>query len=347
MSESKLRIAVAGLGRIGWSFHCRRLAEHTDFALTAVADPESSRRDEAEAQFDCAAYADVYGMLASEELDAVVIATPTHLHRDMAVAALERGLHVLLEKPMALTLDEAKEIADTAREKSLVLTVYQPHRLNAYFQHIKFLVDSGTIGAVTSVMRGSFNYARRNDWQSLQAYGGGMLSNYGAHFIDQILQLIGYDVRRVFCDLQLVASIGDADDVVNAIIETEQGCMGQVTISQASVIKPFELIVWGTYGAITLEGKEVHIRYFDPSTLPPKELQQGLASSDRKYPSDTIEFSEKTVPIDPRFQIDVFMDFARAVRTGAPPAVAPSETLAVMDVLAKCRASSEGVQRMD
>jgi predicted dehydrogenase len=65
---------------------------------------------------------------------------------------------------------------------------------------------------VYHVRRALFNFARRDDWQSLRRYGGGMLNNYGAHAIDQVLQLIGYDIRRVFCNLRLVASLGDADE---------------------------------------------------------------------------------------------------------------------------------------
>lgn len=346
MAEPKLNIAVAGLGRVGWSFHCRRLAAHADFALTAVADTEPDRRAEAERELGCTSYADFYDLLEREQLDAVVIATPTHLHRDMAIAALDRGLHVLLEKPMAMSLHEGTEIAQVAQAQSRVLTVYQPHRHNAYFQQVKHLVESGKIGRVTGVLRGSFSYARRNDWQSLQEYGGGMLNNYGAHFIDQVLQLIGYDIKRVFCDLQLVASLGDADDVATVVIETEQGSIGQVTINQASVVKPYDLVVWGTCGAVVFDGKQVRLRCFDPAQLPEKELQRSLSSADRKYPSDAIEYEDESVPVDSSFQFDVFADFARAVRTGGDPAVKPCETLAVMKVLEQCRANSDGIERL-
>ena len=210
-NEKPLRIAVAGLGRIGWIQHARSLVKHADFRLVAACDPEADRRAEAERELKCRAFADYAQMLEQAELDAVVIATPTHLHKPMALAALRRGVHVILEKPMALDAREAAAIIRAARSRRRVLTVYQPARLGAQFQHLRRLIASGRIGRIVHVQEGSFSHWRRNDWQALRKYGGGMLANYGAHAIDTTLQLIGYDIQRVFCHRQIIASLGDAE----------------------------------------------------------------------------------------------------------------------------------------
>ena len=342
----QLRIGVAGLGRIGWSFHCRQLAAHPRFALAAVADPAPERRQEAEQTYGCRAFASFDEMIAACPLDAVVVAVPTHLHAPMVAAAAARRLHVLLEKPMAPTLGEAREIAAAAKAAGICLTVYQPHRHNAYFQHLKAVVDSGRIGRVYWVQRGAFNYARRNDWQAMLKYGGGMLSNYGAHYLDQILQLVGYDVRRVFCNLQLVASLGDAEDVVKVVLETESGVLGECTINQASTVRPYDFLVWGTCGAVTFAQGKIHTRWFDPATLPPKQLDQALSSEGRRYPSDAIEYQEETVPVDPAYGVDVFANFADAIQHGTPVAVPPEETLALLEITERCRADSAGIRHL-
>lgn len=344
MHSEPLRIAVAGLGRIGWSFHCKNLSTHPDFRLVAVADTDAGRRAEAERAFACRSFADFGEMLRETKLDAVVIATPTHLHESMVLAALEAGLHVLLEKPMAPDYDAAARIVAAAEAAGRVLTVYQPHRHSAYFRHLRAIVESGRIGSVYWVQRGAFNYSRRNDWQSLRKYGGGMLNNYGAHYLDQVLQLIGYDIRRVFCNLQLVVSLGDADDVVKVVLETTDGILGECTINQASVSTPYEFIVWGTHGVVMLSGRELQVTSFDPGTLPPKVLDTGLASADRKYPHDKPELVKEVIPVDPSYGVDVFADFATAIRTGAPVAVPPRETLALMAVLRQCRENSQGIR---
>ena len=346
MPARRIRIAVAGLGRIGWDFHALGLSRHRDFELVAVADTLPDRRSQAEQVLGCRTYADFAEMIRQGGLEAVVVATPTHLHRKLAVAALRLGLHVLLEKPMATSYRQAAAIARAAREAGRVLTVYQPLRLDAAFQHLLRVVRSGRIGPVFWAQRGMWNYVRRNDWQSLRRFGGGMLNNYGAHGLDQLLQIVGYDVRRVLCQMQLVASLGDADDVVKVVFETRQGALAQLDVNQASAVRPYELIVWGTRGAVELKGRELLVRRFDLRRLPPSKLNPALASTGRRYPHDDIPWEEQTTPVDERWGIDVFADLARAIRRGAPPAVRPEETLAVMRLIDRCRASAGRIRRI-
>ena len=335
--SSKIRFGVAGLGRIGWAFHCAKLGNHPDCELAAVADTDESRRTEAVEKYGCKAFADFNEMLSSGEVDAVAIATPTHLHEAMATAAFAQGLHVILEKPMAPTYDAAARIAAAAEKAGRKLTIYQPHRLNAYFQHIKKIIDSGCIGRIFNIQRTSFSFARRNDWQSLKKYGGGMLNNYGAHFMDQLLQITGYDIERIFCSLQLVATLGDADDVVKISYITKQGVVADLLICQATIAKPYEFFVLGTHGSIEKIGNNLRVRSFDPATLAEKCVDGSLASADRKYPTDTPQIQEELIPIDTTLQIDLYADFAKAIRTGCTPYVPPKETLALMKILATCR----------
>ncbi|HRU07330.1 MAG TPA: Gfo/Idh/MocA family oxidoreductase, partial [Candidatus Brocadiia bacterium] len=96
-SKRRIRMGVAGLGRIGWGFHCQQIAASKDFALAAVADPEAARREEAVKTFGCKAFESFEAMLAGGALDAVVVATPTHLHKPHALAAFKRGLHAVVE----------------------------------------------------------------------------------------------------------------------------------------------------------------------------------------------------------------------------------------------------------
>ena len=341
-----LRIAVAGLGRIGWGRHALALSKHPDFELVAVSDTEPARREEAERELKCRAYADYERMLAVADLDAVVIATPTHLHKPMTLAALRQGLHVLLEKPMALNCADAQAIVRVARKARRVLTVYQPARLGALHQTLLKLIATGKIGRVVRVQNALFRYARRNDWQALRKFGGGMLNNYGAHAIDEILPLIGYDVKRVFCQLQRVATLGDADDAAKIVLQTRRGVIGDVDISQASAISPYRQIVWGTCGAIWVQGGALHIRSFDPKKLPVRKLNPSLASAERKYPSETVPFADEVVKVDESLAVDVYADLARAVRTRGEPYIKPDQTLAVMRIIDRCRKGSAGITDM-
>ena len=111
-----------------------------------------------------------------------------------------------------------------------------------------------------------------------------MLNNYGAHGLDQVLALTGYDVKKVFCDLRRVASLGDAEDVVKVVYQTRGGTIGEVDINQATLYSPYDIEIYGTRGTITKDKDEFTIRYLLPKDLKGKTLNTGLASTDRKYP---------------------------------------------------------------
>ncbi|MEI7435221.1 MAG: Gfo/Idh/MocA family oxidoreductase [bacterium] len=343
MQQKALRIGVVGLGRIGWDFHCATLSKNPAFILAGVADTVPERCREAEATYDCRAFADYRRLLDEVDLDVLTIASPTHLHRAMAEAALERGLHVLLEKPMALNVRQAQAIVKTARRCNKLVTVYQPHRTAAYFQQLRRVINSGIIGEIYHVRRGVFSFSQRNDWQSLRRFGGGMLANFGAHAMDQVLQLIGYDVDRLFCRIGRVASVGDAEDVVKIVIQTRKGLLGEVDISQACVQQLYELEVIGTTGVISLHGQELHVRSFNVSQLPAQQLNRSLASARREYPAGGVACKDQIIPIEKRYAIDVYKDFAEAIRKHKQPLVKAEEAVALTGLLDRCRTYSRRI----
>jgi predicted dehydrogenase len=198
------------------------------------------------------------------------------------------------------------------------------------------------IGEPYHVRVGAFNYVQRNDWQSLRRYGGGMLNNYGAHALDQVLQLTGYDIRSVFASLRVVASLGDADDVVKVVLESRKGFVGEVDINQASTIQPYAMQVWGTRGAVVVPASRdrLIVSYLRPEDIPSKSLDRALASEGRKYPFDRIPMREETIPADGALAVDFYANLADAVRKGRPLFVKPEEPLAVMRLIDRCRESS-------
>lgn len=343
-ANQRIRIGVIGLGRIGWSFHCRQIRQHRQFILTAVADPVEDRIREAERDLGCKGFRDYGKMLKGADLDAVVIASPTHMHKDQALACFRKGLHVFLEKPMATTYKEARLIVQAARRAKRKLTIYQPHRAADYFQHLLRILKAGKIGELYQVKFGRYRFVRRDDWQALRKFGGGMLNNYGAHVIDQMLHLIGTDIRKIHCQLRLVAALGDAEDVVRILAETRKGAIGEIDINQASTMNPYRMLLWGTHGTIRHEGDEIHITRFNPRKLPKKSLNRDLASTGRRYPRDQVKMIEEVVKVNPRYEVDVYKDFAEAIRTGKEPFIRPEETLALMKFMEACRKESGGIR---
>ena len=238
--------------------------------------------------------------------------------------------------------DAAVIVREAARRKR-ILTVYQPRRATAYFQQLKAIVASGIVGDLYHVRLSLYQFSLRNDWQALRKYGGGMLNNYGAHALDQVLQLVGYDVKRVFCSLRRVASVGDAEDVVKVVLETAGGAIGEVDINQAAAAGPGYLRAWGTRGAITLASEYeggFTVRHLAARALRPRKLEPSLASAGRRYPDGDVAFRESIIPVDESLAVDVYADLARAIRTGRQPFVRPEEPLALMRLIDRCRAES-------
>ena len=187
-----LRTAVSGLGRIAWDFHLPQLCAHDGFHPVAVVDPCRERLAEAQARFGVSAlYTDFGPMLEELHPDLVVIASPTVFHAEQAIAAMQAGCDVFCDKPMSVNLTEAEAMLQAARRTGRRLMTYQPHRLNGEAQAVRAILDSGKLGRLYLIERLVKIYSRPNDWQAFYPNGGGMLLNYGAHYIAQFRYLTG------------------------------------------------------------------------------------------------------------------------------------------------------------
>src|SRR4051794_13298327 len=117
--------AVVGLGRAGWDIHVAQLRGRADSQIVAVVDPEPDRREQAKAEFGCKAYESLSKMLRQSDVEVVVIATPSAQHAGDTRKSLRAGKHVVVEKPMAMTLTEADSMIRAAEEANRKLFVHQ------------------------------------------------------------------------------------------------------------------------------------------------------------------------------------------------------------------------------
>jgi scyllo-inositol 2-dehydrogenase (NADP+) len=342
-----LRTAIVGLGRIGWQYHLPEVAAHPGFDPVAVVDPLLERREEAVASYGpghgTRAYAELAQLLSSESIDLVVIASPTPFHAEQTLLAFDHGCDVFCDKPLAPTLAEAERMVDAARASGRKLMVYQPHRAGADVVGLRQLLARDLIGPLYMIKRGRWDYIRRNDWQAFHKYGGGMLNNYGAHYIDQLLYLAGSPARRVTCALRTVASLGDAEDVVKALIETESGLLLDIDITMATAHPLPAWHVLGTYGSIVLDEREAawHVRYYDPAELGTGVVHDELVAPERRYGNidETIPWKELVLPLAEVEPIDYYERCYAFYAQDEPPFVPIEETLALIRVLAACRGS--------
>ena len=340
-----INTALIGLGRIGWDYHLPEIKRHCGFNLVAAADTSDERLCEVKEAYSVQGYANYLDMYEKEKPDLVVIASPTHFHLEHAVQAMERGIDVFLDKPMAVDLHEADEMINVMEKTGRKLMVYQSLRMTSEFIILQDIIKRGLIGRIYMIKRTRTAYVRRNDWQAMKKYGGGMVNNYGAHLIDQLLCLAASPVKRLTCSLQSIASLGDADDVVKALLETESGVILDLDINMAAAESFAQWVVLGSHGSITLKHEDgnffFHVRYFYEHELGELSLQNKLAASERSYSNfDKIPWREEKTPVPvPATQTyDGFYDKCyEYYALDKEPFVPVSQTREVMRVIDECK----------
>ena len=340
MPADTLKIGIIGLGRSGWNIHAAALAKLPElYQVVAVADPDPARRQEAEQRFGCTAYPDPESLLADGSVEVVTVATPSFTHVPTAIAALDAGKHVLVEKPIAETVDEVDQLIDAADRNDRFLTPFQNQRLEPSFLEVRKIIDSGRIGEPLLIRRTTHRYSRRDDWQTLRRMGGGELPNTTVHFLDQLLTLVPDAELEVFADLRHTITAGDAEDHVKLTIRPDHGPVIDIESSLVNAAPQQSWYVVGTLGAITGSASELQVRSTDLSGLPEPSASDAAAQN-RAYPkSPDLEWTESTIEVDTtdRRAVGFYELLHDTIRNGAAPFVKMAGVRRVVDVIATAR----------
>jgi scyllo-inositol 2-dehydrogenase (NADP+) len=339
MERGPVRVGILGLGRSGWNIHAGAISQHDGFEVAAVADPVGERRDEAKERFGCSAYPEPEGAIEDENVEMVVVATPSHTHVDLTIRALAAGRHVVVEKPMAQSAGEMDAMIGAAEKAGRVLTCYQPRRLDAEFVAVQGLISSGKLGRIVEIRRTSHRFARRGDWQMLRKYGGGELSNTVPHLLDQILALIGDGPTEIFADLQHTVGAGDAEDHVKLCLKTSDGVVADIESSFCAALPQPEWLIFGTSGALSGSASELQVRWFDQSGLDEVRLDEGPAPGRKYGTGENIEWQEETLrPSQTRSSALQFYDRLRStIREDTPVLVTPQSVRRQIEIIEQAR----------
>jgi predicted dehydrogenase len=340
--DNPIRCGIVGLGRIGWCHHAQILMQHGGFELKAVCDIEADRRAEAHAASGCATYERYADMLANPEVELVIVASQSIDHEPMSIMASNAGKHVLVEKPSAQSAAGIRRMMAAASAHGRLLTMHHNYRLNPEFLYVKETVESGVLGRVFRIKRRNQGFGRRNDWQVLRKYGGGMTGNWGIHLVDQCLCLMSSDVVDVLGDVNLIFNPGDAEDDIKALIRGANGMTLDIDMTSACAAPEPSWVVMGTQGTLWINGNTSHVRYFDPEKLPaitPNDLHLAIGRQYGVIPGPEVipweEREEKPVPQGkyPSFNDNLYA----AIRESQPLVVEPASALKTYEVLDQIR----------
>jgi myo-inositol 2-dehydrogenase/D-chiro-inositol 1-dehydrogenase len=250
-----VRVAIVGAGRIA-GVHARAYTTVARGRLVACTDirPEVARafahahRLEALATFD--------DVLASDAIDAVIIATPNALHAEQTIAALAAGKDVFCQKPIALTQNDAERVVTAARTAERILQFGFMLRFTPPLDRVRQLVDGGAIGDVIAFNANIFGWEPNADWFYDKASGGGVILDTMVHFADLVRWLVG-DVQRVYSEggarmLEGSKRHGSPDNAV-VTMRHAGGAMSSMYVTWTAGRGNFRLDVFGSDGSITVD----------------------------------------------------------------------------------------------
>ncbi len=281
----QLKFAIIGCGRIA-----RRHAEHiqTYGVLAAVCDVVEEKAASFAQEYHARAYTSLNDLIREEkELDIIVICTPNGWHAQHSIAALKAGFHVLVEKPMALSVADCREMMQAAENAGRKLFVVKQNRFNPPVMALKEAIDAGRLGKIFSVQLNCFwnrpaaYYA--DSWRGTKEWDGGTLFTQFSHFIDLLYWMIG-DVENVFAVMGNFAhqDVIEFEDTGAVILEFENGAIGTINYTVNSYQENMEgsLTVFGENGTVKIGGQYLNeMEYQRIKNFQFKELPKSNAAN--------------------------------------------------------------------
>jgi phthalate 4,5-cis-dihydrodiol dehydrogenase len=244
-AQPPIRLGIAGLGLAG-SFMIRAAVAHPRIALCTAMDPLSRPREAFAHQFDAAVYSDFYDLCRDPSVDAIYISSPHRFHASQAVEAMEQGKHVLVEKPLALTLEECDEVVAAADRTGLHLIVGHTHAFDPNIREMHRIIESGELGRLGMIL--TFNYNdfllrphRSDEFDSEK--GGGIAFNQVAHQIE-IVRLLGGRIRSVRASVGALDRSRLAAGHCMAFLEFENDAAASVVFSAYDFFDSDEFHHW-------------------------------------------------------------------------------------------------------
>ncbi len=252
-----LQVAMIGYGPFGGMGYTHGLAcaETEGLTLAVAVDTAQDRLDAAKVDFpDLRTYLSAEAAAADDAIDVAIIATPPSFHSTLALDLLRAGKHVVVEKPMCLTVAEADQLIAVAEEHDRVITVHQSRRWDRDYLALERAVTRGQLGAVFNMETfvGGFDHPCRA-WHSETALSGGAVYDWGSHHIDWILQLFGSTPKRVLCSAHTRVWHDTTNvDQLSVWMQWADGREATFRQSDVAAIRRPKFYVQGTEG--TIEG---------------------------------------------------------------------------------------------
>ena len=321
----KIGFGLVGCGRISRN-HLSSLKKIPDVEIIAVCDADKKRLEECGEKYSCKTYDSYDAFLQDTDINVVSICTPSGLHAQMALQATAEGKHILLEKPMAMSLKEADAIIAAAKEKGVKLGIVFQNRFNRAVTKLRSALDAGKFGVLThgaAVVRWNRNdeYYKQSPWRGTWSQDGGCLMNQSIHTIDLLLWMMG-PAESVFAYADTKLRNIEGEDNAVAVVKFKNGAFA--TIEASTTIYPTNLEgslhIFGTTGSACVGGVATNKikawRFAD-------EDEDEVTTAQDKEPPNVYGFGHA----------DIIIDFVKSLKNGQIPSVTGEEGRKALELI--------------
>jgi UDP-N-acetylglucosamine 3-dehydrogenase len=254
------RVALIGLGAMGRN-HLRVLSDLDGSELAAVCDQDLNAVGAVSRKHSIPGYGSWEEMLERERLDAAVVAVPTRFHLGAGLAALQHGLHVFIEKPIATNLEEGRKLVAAATSADRVLAVGHIERFNPAVRELQRRVAEGEIGRIFQLQ------ARRLGPFPARIRDVGVVIDLATHDLDLMHHLAGSEVQRLYAETEQRIHT-DHEDILNALLKFESGVLGVLQVNWLTPTKIRELSVLGERGLFVCNYLTQELTHFKNAEIP-------------------------------------------------------------------------------
>lgn len=329
----KLKFAIIGCGRISYK-HVEALINNVKEAeLVAVCDIAEERAIERKKQYEEAinnsnikVYTNYIKMLENEEIDAISICTESGFHARHSIDCLNRGKHVLVEKPMAMSIKDADEMIKIARDNNLKLGVCHQNRFNPSIQKLRRAIEEGRFGKLINgtariLWTRDDNYYKQAPWRGTKELDGGTLMNQCIHNIDLLQWMMGSEVERVHCERGTFLRNIEMEDFGAILIRFKNGTIGIVEGSACVYPKNLEetLSIFGEKGTVVIGGLAVN------------EIKTWIFADERDY--DKEDTNTEVDNVYGKGHIPLYKDFIDAINNGREPLINGEEGKKALEIV--------------
>lgn len=259
-----IKTGIIGLGKMGIS-HASIINAHPDLDLIAVCDSSTLILEALKKYGSYNTYTDYVKMINENELEALFVATPTKLHYEMVIYALEHNIHVFCEKPFSLTFEQGRKMVELTAEKKLVNQVGYHNRFIGTFNFLKKIITTGVLGDIYHFNGEAYGPVvvkkRESTWRSNSSEGGGCLFDYASHVINLIEFILG-DISQISDVMLKKVFSKNVEDAVYSCLHLENGLSGILNVNWSDETyrkMSTQLTILGTEGKIITDAQEMKI----------------------------------------------------------------------------------------